>query len=142
MQCLCLGRPLLARRRQAVRKPIVSKAPVWKAATLAAVLGLAMVPYPAHAAPALRQLRTSPSRSGLSACSRGQWARAARRSRRTANSSAGTPNRAGRDRPRRYASPEALWQDVQAQTAPLSPKGRLAIVQGSRHSIKNDRGTW
>jgi phospholipid transport system substrate-binding protein len=34
-----------------VRKPIVSKAPVWKAATLAAVLGLAMVPYPAHAAP-------------------------------------------------------------------------------------------
>jgi hypothetical protein len=48
--------------------------------------------------------RTSPSRSGLSACSRGQWARAARRSRWTANSSAGTPNRAGRDRPRRYAS--------------------------------------
>jgi phospholipid transport system substrate-binding protein len=35
-----------------VRKPIVSKAPVRKAATLAAVLGLAMVPYPAHAAPA------------------------------------------------------------------------------------------
>jgi phospholipid transport system substrate-binding protein len=35
-----------------VRKPIVSKAPVWKAATLAAVLGFAMVPYPAHAAPA------------------------------------------------------------------------------------------
>jgi len=39
-----------------VRKPIVSKAPVWKAATLAAVLGLALVPYPAHAAPALRQI--------------------------------------------------------------------------------------
>jgi hypothetical protein len=37
---------------QAVRKPIVSKAPVWKAATLAAVLGLALIPYPAHAAPA------------------------------------------------------------------------------------------
>jgi phospholipid transport system substrate-binding protein len=35
-----------------VRKPIVPKAPGWKAATLAAVLGLAMVPYPAHAAPA------------------------------------------------------------------------------------------
>ena len=35
-----------------MRKPIVSKAPVRKAATLAAVLGLAMVPYPAHAAPA------------------------------------------------------------------------------------------
>jgi phospholipid transport system substrate-binding protein len=35
-----------------VRKPIVSKAPVRKAATLAAVLGLAMVPYPAHAGPA------------------------------------------------------------------------------------------
>jgi phospholipid transport system substrate-binding protein len=34
-----------------VRKPIVSKTPVWKAATLAAVLGLAMVLYPAHAAP-------------------------------------------------------------------------------------------
>jgi phospholipid transport system substrate-binding protein len=35
-----------------VRKPIVSKAPVRKAATLAAVLGLAMVSYPSHAAPA------------------------------------------------------------------------------------------
>jgi phospholipid transport system substrate-binding protein len=35
-----------------VRKPIISKAPVRKAATLAAVLGLAMVSYPAHAAPA------------------------------------------------------------------------------------------
>jgi phospholipid transport system substrate-binding protein len=34
-----------------VRTPIVSKTPMWKAATLAAVLGLAMVPYPAHAAP-------------------------------------------------------------------------------------------
>ena len=32
-------------------KSIVSKTPVWKAATLAAVLGLAVVPYPAHAAP-------------------------------------------------------------------------------------------
>jgi phospholipid transport system substrate-binding protein len=40
------------RRTKAVRKPIVSKAPVWKAAILAAVLGLAVVPYPAHAAPA------------------------------------------------------------------------------------------
>ena len=35
-----------------MRKPIVLKAPVWKAATLAAVLGVAMVPYPAHAGPA------------------------------------------------------------------------------------------
>jgi phospholipid transport system substrate-binding protein len=35
-----------------VRKPTRSKAPVWKAATLTAVLGLAMVAYPAHAAPA------------------------------------------------------------------------------------------
>jgi phospholipid transport system substrate-binding protein len=35
-----------------VRKPIVLKAPVRKAATLAAVLGLAMVSYPANAAPA------------------------------------------------------------------------------------------
>jgi phospholipid transport system substrate-binding protein len=35
-----------------VRQPIVSKTPVWKAATLAAVLGLVMVPYPADAAAA------------------------------------------------------------------------------------------
>ena len=35
-----------------MRKPIVSKALVRKAATLAAALGLAMVSYPAHAAPA------------------------------------------------------------------------------------------
>jgi phospholipid transport system substrate-binding protein len=35
-----------------VRKPTLSKAPVCKAATLTAVLGLAMVAYPAHAAPA------------------------------------------------------------------------------------------
>ena len=35
-----------------MRKPIVSKTPVWLAATLAAVLDLAIVPYPAHAAPA------------------------------------------------------------------------------------------
>ena len=35
-----------------MRKPIVSTTPVRKAATLAAVLGLAMIPYPAHAAPA------------------------------------------------------------------------------------------
>jgi phospholipid transport system substrate-binding protein len=34
-----------------VRKPIVSKTQVWKAATVAAVLSLATVPYPAHAAP-------------------------------------------------------------------------------------------
>jgi phospholipid transport system substrate-binding protein len=34
-----------------VRKPIVSKTPMWKAATLAAVLGLAMVPNPARATP-------------------------------------------------------------------------------------------
>jgi phospholipid transport system substrate-binding protein len=35
-----------------VRKPKVLKTPVWKSAALAAVLGLTMVPYPAHAAPA------------------------------------------------------------------------------------------
>ena len=35
-----------------MRKPIVSKTPMWKSATLAAVFGLAMVFYPAHAAPA------------------------------------------------------------------------------------------
>jgi phospholipid transport system substrate-binding protein len=34
-----------------VWKSIVSKTPVWKAASFATVLGLAMVPYPAHAAP-------------------------------------------------------------------------------------------
>jgi phospholipid transport system substrate-binding protein len=34
-----------------VRNSVVSKTPAWKAPTLAAVLGLAMVPYPAHAAP-------------------------------------------------------------------------------------------
>ena len=35
-----------------MRKPIVSKTPVWKAAILAVVLGLAMVPYTAGATPA------------------------------------------------------------------------------------------
>ena len=35
-----------------MRKPIVSKTQVWKAATLATVLGIAMVSYPAHAAAA------------------------------------------------------------------------------------------
>jgi len=35
-----------------VKKPILSKTQVRKAATLAAVFGLAMVFYPAHAAPA------------------------------------------------------------------------------------------
>ena len=34
---------------------------------------------------------------------------------------------------------EALWQDVQARTAALSPKGRLEIVQGSGHCIQIDR---
>jgi hypothetical protein len=36
----------------AVRKPIVSRTQVWKAATLATVPGIAMVSYPAHAAAA------------------------------------------------------------------------------------------
>jgi len=35
-----------------VRKPIVPKTPAWKAVALAALLGLAMGPYPGHAAPA------------------------------------------------------------------------------------------
>jgi phospholipid transport system substrate-binding protein len=35
-----------------VRKPIVSKMPVWKATTFGAVLGLAMAPYAAQTAPA------------------------------------------------------------------------------------------
>jgi pimeloyl-ACP methyl ester carboxylesterase len=34
---------------------------------------------------------------------------------------------------------EALWQEVQKQTAALSPKGRLEIVQGAGHSIHQDR---
>jgi phospholipid transport system substrate-binding protein len=34
-----------------VRKPIVLNRPVWKAATFAAVLGLAIIPYATHAAP-------------------------------------------------------------------------------------------
>ncbi|MBV8573580.1 MAG: alpha/beta fold hydrolase [Acetobacteraceae bacterium] len=34
---------------------------------------------------------------------------------------------------------EALWQRVQAQTAALSPRGRLRIVQGAGHFIQNDR---
>ena len=37
---------------QAVRKPIVSKAPVWKVMALSAGIGLAMLSYPVHAAPA------------------------------------------------------------------------------------------
>jgi hypothetical protein len=35
-----------------VRKPIVSKTPMWKAVALAAGIGLASLSYPAHAAPA------------------------------------------------------------------------------------------
>ena len=34
-----------------MRKPIVLKTPMWKAAAIATVFGLAMVPYPARAAP-------------------------------------------------------------------------------------------
>jgi hypothetical protein len=37
---------------QVVRKPIVSKTPVWKAVALSAGIGLAMLSYPVHAAPA------------------------------------------------------------------------------------------
>jgi phospholipid transport system substrate-binding protein len=37
---------------QVVRKPIVSKTPVWKAMALGAGIGLAMLSYPVHAAPA------------------------------------------------------------------------------------------
>ena len=35
-----------------MRKPIVSKTPVWKAVALSAGIGLAMLSYPVHAAPA------------------------------------------------------------------------------------------
>jgi pimeloyl-ACP methyl ester carboxylesterase len=34
---------------------------------------------------------------------------------------------------------EALWRDVQVQTAALSPRGRLQVVHGSGHFIQNDR---
>ena len=34
---------------------------------------------------------------------------------------------------------EALWQEVQAQTAALSPNNRLVIVPGSGHFIQSDR---
>ena len=35
-----------------MRKPIVSKTPMWKAVALSAGIGLAMLSYPAHAGPA------------------------------------------------------------------------------------------
>ena len=34
---------------------------------------------------------------------------------------------------------EALWQEVQAHTAALSPKGRLKIMQGASHFIQQER---
>ena len=34
---------------------------------------------------------------------------------------------------------EALWQEVQARTAALSPRSRLCIVEGAGHFIQNDR---
>jgi pimeloyl-ACP methyl ester carboxylesterase len=34
---------------------------------------------------------------------------------------------------------EALWQQVQEQTAALSPKGRVKLVQGAGHFIQKDR---
>ena len=34
---------------------------------------------------------------------------------------------------------EALWHEVQARTAALSPKGRLVVVEGSGHFIQGDR---
>src|SRR6266481_5205643 len=40
------------RRDRAMRMPIVPKTPAWKAAAVAAGLGLAMLSYPVHAAPA------------------------------------------------------------------------------------------
>ena len=33
---------------------------------------------------------------------------------------------------------EALWQEVQAQSAAPSPKGLLRVVQGAGHFIQND----
>ncbi len=37
------------------------------------------------------------------------------------------------------AEREALWLQVQARTAALSPKGRLEVVEGSGHFIQDDR---
>jgi pimeloyl-ACP methyl ester carboxylesterase len=34
---------------------------------------------------------------------------------------------------------EALWQQIQEQTAALSPKGRVKLVQGAGHFIQKDR---
>lgn len=34
---------------------------------------------------------------------------------------------------------EALWRDVQARTAALSPRGRLVIVDGSGHFVQQDK---
>ena len=34
---------------------------------------------------------------------------------------------------------EALWHEVQVQTAALSPKGQLKVVRGAGHFIQNDR---
>ena len=51
---------------QAVWKSIVSKMPAWKAATLGAVLGLAMIPYPAYAAPGAA---VTPCRASTMRCS-------------------------------------------------------------------------
>jgi pimeloyl-ACP methyl ester carboxylesterase len=34
---------------------------------------------------------------------------------------------------------EALWQEVQKQTAALSPKGQLKIVQGAGHFIQREQ---
>ena len=34
---------------------------------------------------------------------------------------------------------EALWRDVQARTAALSPRGRLVVIQGSSHFVQQDK---
>ena len=34
---------------------------------------------------------------------------------------------------------EALWRDVQARTAALSPRGRFVVVEGSGHFVQTER---
>ena len=34
---------------------------------------------------------------------------------------------------------EALWRDVQARTAALSPRGRLVVAEGSGHLVQQDK---
>ena len=58
---------LLAIFDQVTSKPIVPKTAAWKAAALATGLGIAMIAYPAHAAPATGAIRCKASMTRCSA---------------------------------------------------------------------------